>query len=239
MTSKKNILRENPEFLQISFQKDLNRFLETDEDLRRNILMVISEADSYSDLLEEKAWVELSETTEKPIDDFMALYKPIRYISAVAVTEEISLDEILDELGNVKRLGENPTEAKKILKDFCNPVIDLLKEAVKYIEPGIPVPRIKSMHSRCNLITEFVNEFNISKDSPDDYEPKVKKYYPYTTIHILLDGQEERKIVFGLNKIQIDNLMKFLALARIQLKKVEDKFGQKEINSEDNNGQNE
>ncbi|MBN1346000.1 MAG: hypothetical protein JXQ73_25155 [Phycisphaerae bacterium] len=211
-----DIVAKYPAFLQEEFRQDIKFLLETEEKIIQALADFLSSGKSYRDVLKDETWVPMVEATGLAVEDFTKILRPLRYLCYAARLERTSPASIVEVLSAHKIIvATSPAGFQPVLTLAVKlqPLVDAFDEENP---PALPALRIQHLRSTTNTITEFVNEFDTERDEPDSYVPELKKLHVYTTFEATFKEKHVDPMVVAMTKRDLDQVIKWLLLARIQ-----------------------
>ncbi len=214
------LLEEHPELLGKAFREDFDKLAKTSEDRVIAIGNWLKSRTKYTDLADEKQLVIFSASIGELIEQVNDYLRPIKYIARVCADEEVNASDVIEQLALARVF---PTGSESFLHTFTEMVqvvSDLVAEALEEATIHPPLPRIRSMRTRCVSVYEFNNEFSAKKDDPETYLPEMRRQYPTVTWELEFRDNEHKPISISLSEKDLDDVIKWLSLARVQLRTV-------------------
>ncbi len=218
------VLRENPVLLESSFREELGTFFALGPETIQQIIEICVRCEQASELGDATTWTAIAEASGEALDDVVKWIQPIRYIGAISAIDETPLGDVIEALDEAGILGtESNAEKRASLAEACVPIASLFEKVKQAALPDIPARRLKSFKTRCNIGTEFMEEFNPQIDTVDTYRARIKRLKSYTTMHVALAGgpEDEIDLVIALDGQALDQMIAHLELARVQQRAVD------------------
>lgn len=208
------VVKENASFFEKAFREDIERILRLAPDKRAKLGSFIANIEKYSELNEETKWALFSREIEEPLDDVLKYSRPLQFIAAKAVEENVAAESILNDLMEV---GIIPSNQLEVFLGLIPLIVTLVSQAVEKVTPNLPLLQIKGISTRCGMISEFDEELSVRKHSPDEYSPKVCRLYPITTLNLSFRDDAQKPIGIQLTRKDLLTVTKWLQLAQVQM----------------------
>ncbi len=211
-------LKENTDFFKKAFREDIQRLGKLPQEKVNEVTEFLLSLEDYQQLNDEEKWTDLSASFEEPLDEVLKYLRPIQFIAHVATDEKCSAKDVVSGLCE---LGVIPSDWSTTFLALCDPVHKLIVKAKEKVAPRLPLLKLKSISTRCFLISEFDEEFSTEKHDPAKYAPGISRLYPASTIRLSFYGDNQSPIGIQMSNNDLDTLIKWLQLTRVQVKKLE------------------
>ena len=221
---KTKFVEKAPGLFDKDFRAELKRLAQAPQATVDSIRKWLSTVSDPSDLVTERTWIPLARETNETIDDLRDLLRPVSYVARVGAREEIELVDALDDLveGGVVTESDHGTGFRDRLLSLVQPLHAIVAARLSTSHPRVPLLKIEKLRTRCILVSTFDREFDIDKDSFDDYQPTLKRLHPVTTLEMEFWDDAHDNIGIALSGEDLDILLKWLTFAKIQTQKAEE-----------------
>ncbi len=216
-----NILAEYLGLIDDSFRKDVKLFDNLDAEAISKISSVFYKIKKYEDIFDEDTIVQITQDLGITVREYLDLIGVMRYLCHIVYEEKIELRDLLKILDERSIVNETIINNISTLSSSFTPLfLNYYVDAT----PKLPNLRIRSVSTSTNIITEFENEFDISRDELSKYEPIIRKLHAYTSLTLEFFGDETKQITISLTEKTLDTLKQYLQYADVQFKNVKKKI---------------
>ena len=133
-----------------------------------------------------------------------------------------SLQDILEDMTASNTLSEEEARDIRTKIEVARPVLSgkIRKFAVLQRNVSLTFPTLEHIHTRCSTIVRFKEEFS-KRDDQLSYSPAISDITPVVVVQMDLDRYNDTdRVSFALTDSKINDLIKQLQLAQVQLKKL-------------------
>src|ERR1039457_649584 len=189
---KSKVLKDNAAFYEKEFRDDLSRLISQPPQIVEDISRWIESRKSLRDFLDEDMWIPLLKGTGQTVEQMRGTFEPLLHIARTAANEKISIEDLADEMAEEGILTDKNAHRALVIR-LVDPIVALVLRATEELGPQIPMFQISSMTTRCIAVSEFENEFSVTKDEPSTYSPLVNRLHRRITLDLRLNDEKTEK----------------------------------------------
>lgn len=215
----KNVVGKNSGFFTDEFRRDAELLGKADDRILGSIQTWLEGLKNYDSYSENDDWIPLSKETGKTIDDLVSLLRPASFIASVCLDEKVEALHLLEALA-AENIAAAPEANRPRVAAIVSRIVFLLNASRELHSTGsrLPLLKIKGIRTRCVSVSEFNEGFDVDRDEPQRYNPRVTKIHSGVTLELTFHDEKQHPLGIQLGPDDIRVFRRWLEFAEIQLK---------------------
>jgi hypothetical protein len=215
---KTEVLAKEVSFYSKDFKDDITTILSIEQITFNKIIEWLKQIKKLSQVVSTEEFVDLSRIINMPIEDIQRVFRPTTLIAYSAANYRTNPDDLIDDMVEDKILSEEALI--KRVKLICSYIFPIVSDKIKKTAPKVPLRYINEITSRCIIISDLGDSFNVEKDKTNTYIPKLESLHPAITLKLTFKDKSDKPIGMVLSLDDIKRLKKWLDLSEIELNHV-------------------